>query len=281
MRWRPIEPIDVPRVQVFLAALGEQLGSEAVGERKQLSLVTGPAGWLVEEEGDIVGVAPLVEGAAGNTFELATQRTEVAERLVDCLLDGGGGQPLRAWSLRGRHGSVLERAGFTTERTLYQLGTLLPLEPAEVDGVAYRGFVDGDEARWIEINNLAFAGHAEQGSLTVEHFRRLTKQDWWEPEGLRFMEHDGTIVGSCWTKVHPGGIGEIYVIGLDPAFHGRGWGKALTLEGLRHLHDDRGCGEAILYADGANDAAIALYRGLGFEVRHTDSAYVRDQPKLR
>lgn len=281
MRWRPIEPVDVPRVQVFLTALSEQLGSEAVGERKQLSLTIHPAGWLVEEAGDIVGVAPLVEGPSGDTFELATQRTEVAERLVDCLLDGHGGEPLRAWSLRGRHAAVLERAGFATERTLYQLGTRLPLEPVEVDGVSYRGFVDGDEARWVEINNRAFVGHAEQGSLTVEDFRRLMEQDWWEPDGLRFMESGGTIAGSCWTKVHPGGVGEIYVIGLDPAFHGRGWGRALTLEGLRHLHDDRGCREAILYADAANQAAIALYRGLGFEVRHTDSAYVRDQPKLR
>ncbi len=281
MRARPIEPVDVPRVQGFLADLAGRLGDEAVGERKQVSLATRPAGWLVEEQGDIVGVAPLVQGASGRTFELATERTEVAECLVDGILEGGGEEPLRAWSLRGRHRLVLERAGFTTERTLYQLGVLLPLAEPSAGGLVYRGFRPGDEASWLEVNNLAFAGHAEQGSLTMDDFRRLVELDWWDPDGLRIMEHDGRFVGSCWTKVHPDDIGEIYVIGIDPAFHGRGWGRELTLEGLRHLYEVGGCRETILYADGANEAAMALYRGLGFEVRHTDSAYVRTQPKLR
>lgn len=281
MRRRPIEPVDVPRVQALLSSLRAGLGEEAVGERKRIALLDHPKGWLVEEEGDVVGVAPLVEGAAGSTFELATERAEVAECLVEGILEGDLPQPLRAWSLRGRHAAVLERLGFVVERRLHQLGVLLPLGPPTADEVVFRGFRDGDGPRWVEVNNRAFAGHAEQGALTLADFHRLTQMAWWDPDGLRLMEAGGEVVGFCWTKVHRSGVGEIYVIGLDPTAHGRGWGKALTLEGLRYLAEARGCREAMLYADGANESAIGMYRGLGFTVRHTDLAYVWDQPKLR
>jgi mycothiol synthase len=68
-------------------------------------------------------------------------------------------------------------------------------------------------------------------------------------------------------------VGEIYVIGVDPRFQGRGLGRSLTLLGLDWLHRERGIDHGMLYVDGANAPAIAMYRRLGFETDHIDRSF--------
>ena len=82
----------------------------------------------------------------------------------------------------------------------------------------------------------------------------------------------------CWTKVHSNTdppMGEIYVIAVDPAFHGHGLGKALTIAGLEHLVG-QGLTTGMLHVDAGNTTAMSLYERLGFTVHHADHAYLAD-----
>jgi mycothiol synthase len=177
------------------------------------------------------------------------------------------------------------RAGFLAERDLLQMRVPLPLaEPARwPDGTTVRTFrVGEDDAAWVAVNNRAFAGHPEQGAWTVEMLLAREQEDWFDPEGFVLAFDADGLAGFCWTKVHPAQpprepdvLGEIYVIGADPSRHGRGLGRALTTAGLESLAA-RGIGIGMLYVDADNEAAVGLYRALGFVVHRTDRAYGRD-----
>ena len=65
------------------------------------------------------------------------------------------------------------------------------------------------------------------------------------------------------------------MISVDPDFRGLGLGRDLVLAGLDHL-SSRGITVGMLYVDADNTAAVGLYRKLGFEIDHTDRAYVTD-----
>jgi mycothiol synthase len=82
------------------------------------------------------------------------------------------------------------------------------------------------------------------------------------------------MAGFHWTKVHDSNLGEVYVVGVDPAEQGSGLGRALTLAGLRHLRD-RGVAQAMLYVDEDNVPAIRMYEALGFTRATVDAMYRR------
>jgi mycothiol synthase len=176
-------------------------------------------------------------------------------------------------------------AGFVAERDLLQMRVPLPLAapPRWPDGTTVRTFrVGEDEAAWVPVNNRAFGGHPEQGAWTVDMLRAREQEDWFDPEGFVLAFDDDGLAGFCWTKVHPAqpprepeALGEIYVIGADPSRHGRGLGRALTTAGLASLAA-RGITVGMLYVDADNEAAVGLYRALGFVVHRTDRAYGRD-----
>jgi mycothiol synthase len=155
-------------------------------------------------------------------------------------------------------------------------------EPVLPAGRTLRSFVPGqDEDAWLALNARAFAKHPEQGGWTPHDLEWREREPWFDPAGFFIAEKDGVMTGFHWTKVHPGvpgtagpGLGEVYVVGVDPAEQGSGLGRALTLAGLHHLRD-RGTAEAMLYVDEANVAAIRMYEALGFTRATVDAMYRR------
>jgi mycothiol synthase len=208
-------------------------------------------------------------------------------RLVGQLVAETPDGRLRLWSHGGRsEAAALARSmGFTASRSLWQMRRSLyaPIaEPRLPAGVQVRTFRPGpDDAPWLALNGRAFAAHPEQGQWTPADLRRRLEEPWFDAEGFFLAVRPGPperLVGFHWTKVHGQDgqhghghepIGEVYVVGVDPAEQGGGLGRALTLVGLRHLRA-AGLPDAMLYVEEDNVAAIRLYTDLGFTHWDTD-----------
>ena len=250
----------------------------------------GPAGvdLLAGTDGTITGYAQLEweepgVASAELVVDPAHRRQGTGRALLTQLAEQAGDATLRVWA----HGDLpaaaelARAAGLSRVRALFQLSRPLsgarsePLpEPVWPDGVTLRTFAPGrDEESWLRLNALAFAHHPEQGAWTRIDLDLREQEDWFDPAGFFLAERNGRLAGFHWTKVHSEQTGEVYVVGVDPAEQGSGLGRALTLTGLRYLRDDRGLAEVMLYVDETNQAAVRMYRSLGFTLAATDVMY--------
>jgi mycothiol synthase len=173
-----------------------------------------------------------------------------------------------------------QRAKLVSQRALYQLRRSLadPIPPRPVpDGVTLRTFVPGeDEDAVVRVNKRAFAWHPEQSRLDTSELTLLETQPWFDAKGfLLAVDQTDRLLGFHWTKMHPDGLGEVYVLAVDPAAQGNGFGSALTVAGLVYLRE-RGAPEAMLYVDSDNAAALNTYYKLGFSHHHTDIEFLVD-----
>jgi mycothiol synthase len=232
-----------------------------------------PRSWAIELVLDPGFVDGTDEARALAADVLAAARTAIA--------DAGGGH-VHWWVFDpGPDADELASGiGLTPGRTLYQMRVPLPLTTSPTDTTTRPFEVGTDEQAWLEVNNAAFAQHAEQGSWDLATLRLREREDWFDPHGFLLHERDGRLAAFCWTKLHHDTdpvLGEIYVIAVHPDFHGLGLGKALTVAGLASIAE-RGVTTGMLYVDHHNTAAVGLYRSLGFTVHRTDRAYVGDVP---
>jgi mycothiol synthase len=232
-----------------------------------------------------------VEGPSGElVIHPAHRRHGLGLLLARALIAEAGERQPRLWA----HGDLpaaarlAAAAGFGRVRALWQMRRSLQARlgrPQLADGVTIRTFEVGrDEDAWIDLNSRAFARHPEQGAWTRADLDLREREPWFDPAGFFLAERAGRIVGFHWTKIHGRGsradghdhepIGEVYVVGVDPAERGTGLGRALTLAGLAYLRA-RGLFQVMLYVDEANTAAIGLYASLGFTHWDTDVMYAR------
>jgi mycothiol synthase len=293
---------DIANVTELLDAAARADGRRPLSDHLYLDLVNGGldgfAGFLASEPGHDhpVAYAQISRGNDAYAFELvvhphhryemATIGPELIEAALDVVASDGGGT-VNWWVFEptSAHQHLASGAGMAPGRRLYQMRRPLPTG-MEVT-VETRAFVPGaDDEAWLRVNNRAFRGHSEQGGWTLETFCQRQQEAWFDPAGFRVLDLDGRMAGFCWTKVHPPvepstsgsgvgaeALGEIYVIAVDPDFHGRGLGRELTLAGLDHLAA-LGITTAMLYVDADNAPAVGLYEQLGFRVHSTNAAFL-------
>jgi mycothiol synthase len=293
---RQMSPDDIAVVQELLAAAERADDHEALGDHAWLDLVQGGragfAGLVAWEPGHHhpVAYAQVSRGNDSWGLELVIhphhryEALSIGSQLLTKALDvvaGEGGGHVHWWVFEPTeaHAELAAAVGLRPGRLLHQMRVPLPVD--ESAAVATRPFEIGrDEDAWLGVNNRAFAGHPEQGGWDLDTLLAREKEPWFDPAGFLLHERDGRLAAFCWTKVHDDHdpvLGEIYVIAVDPDFHGLGLGRALTVSGLQWLAG-REVPVGMLYVDDDNAVAVALYRSIGFTDHHCDRAFVGDVP---
>jgi mycothiol synthase len=252
-------------------------GVYPLDEHTVLNVKSGAVGVAVHLRSGTDGYAHVdpATGATELVVAPAARRRGVGRALLAAAAEAGG---TRFWAHGDLPGAraLAARAGLDRVRVLHQLRrplTGLPDTPWPPD-VTLRAFRPGaDDAAWLAVNARAFADHPEQGRWTQEDLAARMAESWFDPAGfLLAVSADDRLLGFHWTKTHPGRLGEVYVVGVDPAGHRRGLGAALTAAGLRHLAA-RDLTDVLLYVDESNTAAMRLYERLGFTPFRTDVMY--------
>ncbi|MFL6110076.1 MAG: mycothiol synthase [Catenulispora sp.] len=247
---------------------------------------------LSDQGSELIGYALLdkTDPEEGPSAEVVVAPSARGQGVGGALLDAlrmklrRGDKPLRIWA----HGGLPAAAGLAATRGLEPVRELWVMErrldeapppPPPVNGVTITAFRPGvDDQAWVDVNARAFADHPEQGSMTLEDLHERMAEPWFDPNGFFLARRGEKLVGFHWTKIHDhsayaaGPVGEVYVLGIDPAEQGGGLGRALTLVGLGYLRE-RGIRDVILYVEADNHAALAVYAKLGFSRRSADVMY--------
>lgn len=186
----------------------------------------------------------------------------IGRELLEAALPEG---EVSAWS-HGDHpaAAALARShGFERVRELWVMRRPMDQPLPAYDDARVRSYRPADADEVVRVNAAAFAHHPEQGAMDAANLAERMAQPWFDPAGLLVADGGDHLLGFHWTKQHSPELGEVYVVGIDPAAQGQGLGKVLTLAGLHHLAA-KGVAEVLLYVESDNHPAIAVYSGLGF-----------------
>ncbi len=272
-----------------VAPVGEQVLRELGHDRTEHLLVTG------SQPGTIVGylnLSPPSDGDAGMA-ELVVH-PQARRRGIGAAMGRAAVAKTAGRNQFWAHGTLeparatASALGLVLVRELVQMRRSLrdtPDSVPQVPGVQIRTYEGSvDDAELLRVNNAAFAHHPEQGGWTETDLAERRGEPWFDPAGLFLAfgapdgDQAGRLLGFHWTKVHldQPGLGEVYVVGVDPSAQRRGLGQALTAIGIQSLARRLAASAeptVMLYVESDNVAAVRTYEHLGFSTYSVDTAY--------
>lgn len=148
-----------------------------------------------------------------------------------------------------------------------------------VDGTIFRDLVARTEAF-----NEAFARHWGFTPIRVEDTEYMARQPTYQPaNNLTILDQAGQVAGFCTADTTPdmvqslgGDTGRVSILGVRPAYRGRGLGRALLLSALHRIRA-AGLSRAALGVDGDNvTGAKGLYERVGFREASRSIVYRRE-----
>ncbi|OEY24414.1 mycothiol synthase [Corynebacterium sp. BCW_4722] len=276
------------RVRPLLAAAKEVDGVAAFSEEFEQGLddVRVDHTHLIAEDndGEAVGAAALAaDGSAELVVHPGHRRKGVGTALVNAVRERNPQAGCWAHGDLGPARALAAKLGLEKTRELLVMGVdvdAVPRFEGAPDGydvVAYSEAVGryGRELvdkQLLDVNNDAFSWHPEQGGWDLARLQRAMEAEWFDADGVQLLYRGEDLAGFHWTKRHPDGTGEVYVVGLASKYRGEGLGVPLLLAGLEFLRET-GSAQVILYVESDNEAAVGLYERLGFEVRERHAVY--------
>lgn len=165
--------------------------------------------------------------------------------------------------------SALIKLGFRFVRRFLQMRMdFTQLQEKEINRAAQlcRHLQSGEEDKLTEIQNRSFAGTWGYNPNTVEEITYRLGLSQCSPEDVVLANDGDRVTGYCWTDITSERKGQIFMLGVDPDYRGRGIGKTVLLAGLSYLKS-KGFPVAELTVDSQNKAACALYQSIGFKVQ--------------
>jgi mycothiol synthase len=268
-------------IEGFIDAVAAADGLPPLSEHKRVRLGGAEdavvAAWGITGRLAAVSVAAAHQGDEPHwALEVATRPHDRNDDLERAAIEAAASTvPVSAslWVQRSGQVDAAKALGYHELRRVVRMDGPIPSGPGSSDAELGRGG-DVQDFALIDVHNRAFTGHREASGLTQQGLDELRAMAWYDPDGVVTATIDGRLAGFCWTKLHADGDGEVYLLAVDPDGRGRGVGELLARAGFSHLRG-RGAQRATLWVDGANDAAIALYRRLGLEPTHANVEMVR------
>jgi mycothiol synthase len=167
--------------------------------------------------------------------------------------------------------------GFRYRSSLWQFQLIpdravpAPRFPIDVVTRRFDPAVDTDIEAWVAFMLAAFEGHPTRMTWTPEVIAHVNASPEFDPSGI-------LLVAAADEPEHPVAFarieqftddagmttGDVGLIGVLPAWRGRGLGRELLRWGVTELRA-RGAGLVELSVEAANERATTLYRAHGFE----------------
>jgi mycothiol synthase len=181
--------------------------------------------------------------------------------------------------------TLLSDLGFRCVRCFHELvldmSGISQQEPDKAS-IELRRLECGEEKRLTQIQNITFAEHWGYNPNTVESTSYRIRLGDCSPEDVILACDGDKVAGFCWTEVTttketPSGKkeGQIFMLGVDPAYRGMSIGRKLLLAGLFHLQS-KGVEVGVLTVDCENETAYELYRSVNFKLRSSNLWYEKD-----